>query len=404
MTYVRVLLVMVECVVASGLAAAGPPLTVAPTLGQCGAQFTRIQDAIAAAAPNGTIRVCAGVYDEQLHITKSLTIIAEPDVVIRPSAAAVNGTSLSSGNAFASIIFVENAENVILRGFTVDGVSSAPIACAPRFLGVTYQNASGEMEDLDIQNIRLANRLNGCQSGTGVLVQSGNRLSSNVTIKRNRLSTYQKNGITADGTGTYVSILKNRVTGLGPTPGAAQNGIQIGFGSTGKVEHNTISENQWSPCVSTTECAAFATGILVVQSDDVIVRNNASHSNQVNIFSDGERTTIERNLVLDAVVFDGIQIQGPRAKVEENTIARADEAGINVFGDYPVVRFNRFLDCPIGILESAPVVGAIFDPNVFIDVDQNIVVVGNADGAPATVGARKEAIRPNNPAVPSPDM
>src|SRR5258707_601493 len=84
------------------------------------------------------------------------------------------------------------------------------VACGPRLLVVTYQNASGAMEDLDIQNIRLANRLNGCQSGTGVLVQSGNGLGSNVTIKRNRISTYQKNGITADGTGTYVSIFKNR--------------------------------------------------------------------------------------------------------------------------------------------------------------------------------------------------
>src|SRR5216684_4336078 len=58
---------------------------------------------------------------------------------------------------------------------------------------------------------------------------------------------FQKNGITADEKGTLAIIHRNVVTGLGPTTGAAQNGVQIGFGVAGSIVNNTVTNNVWAP-------------------------------------------------------------------------------------------------------------------------------------------------------------
>src|SRR5205085_787371 len=73
---------------------------------------------------------------------------------------------------------------------------------------------------------------------------------------------FQKNGITANETGTTVQIHRNVITGLGPVTGAAQNGIQIGFNAGGSIRSNIVTNNVWSPCTSTSSCDAVGTNIV----------------------------------------------------------------------------------------------------------------------------------------------
>ena len=140
-----------------------------------------------------------------------------------------NTMSLATGDAIAAAVLVSGATNVKISGLTVDGINNGITECAPRLIGVYFQNSSGSLQHAAVRNFKLAASLNACQSGTGVFVESGGGQTSDVEIADSSIHDYQKNGITANESGTNAKIHDNVVTGIGPTTGAAQNGIQIGF-------------------------------------------------------------------------------------------------------------------------------------------------------------------------------
>lgn len=106
------------------------------------AMFTKIQDAVNAAKPGDVIRVCAGTYHEQVVIDKDLVIEADNGVVVKPVAMVANATG-PSGDSIAAIIVAQNATNIQLEGFIVDGSANELMECTPRLIGILHQDASG---------------------------------------------------------------------------------------------------------------------------------------------------------------------------------------------------------------------------------------------------------------------
>jgi hypothetical protein len=103
--------------------------------------------------------------------------------------------------------------------------------------------------------------------------------ASSGTISHNTVTDYMKNGITANlpsGDGGSVDIFWNTVNGRGPLElgDYAQNGIQIGYGATGNVRDNHVSDNWYNP----SDWAAC--GILIFESDDCMVQGNVLEENQ----------------------------------------------------------------------------------------------------------------------------
>lgn len=103
--------------------------------------------------------------------------------------------------------------------------------------------------------------------------------ASSGTISHNTVTGYMKNGITANmpsGDGGSVDIFWNTVIGGGPLGlgSWAQNGIQIGYGATGNVRGNGVSDNWYIP----SDWAAC--GILIFESDDCMVQGNVLEANQ----------------------------------------------------------------------------------------------------------------------------
>src|SRR5713226_2159271 len=278
---------------------------------QCpNAGFTKIQDAVDAATPGAVIRVCKGNYAEQVAIHKPLTIAADSGAVLMPGTMEQNTTSLLDGTPLAAAILVAGTTDVTIEGLIVDGANNGVPQCSPRLFGITFQNASGEISHVAIRNFKLGTGLGGCQSGTGIFVQSGRGGISNVEIEKSTIHDFQKNGITANEVGTHVSVHGNVVTGIGPTTGAAQNGIQIGFGAGGAISRNTVTNNMWSPCAAVDTCTAVATNILVTQSDGVEVTDNGVGISQVGIFLHGNHGLLTRNETFASSVFDGIRLEG----------------------------------------------------------------------------------------------
>jgi nitrous oxidase accessory protein NosD len=352
----------------SGMSSNGARLVVDDDKVECpNAGFTHIQDAIDAASPGDHIRICKGTYVEQLTIRKALDIDADSGAVLMPSAMKPNTTSLFSGAPIATAILVADATDVSISGLTVDGVNNGISECAPDLEGITFQNASGNIVRAAIRNFKLATRLGGCQSGTGLFVQSGGGKISKVEIEDCTIHDFQKNGITANEIGTTAFIRRNVVTGIGPTAAIAQNGIQIGFGAGGAIAKNVVTNNVYSACSAVTMCAAVATNILVTQSDGVEVSGNKAGISQVAIFVNGNGAEVERNETFAANVFDGIRVEGNQAEVRRNRVFNGAEAGIFVMGNNNVLEDNVITEAAIGILKETGSMGNLIAMNRFFD-------------------------------------
>jgi hypothetical protein len=363
-----ILFVLVLLLPRSGMSSNGARLVVDDDKVECpNAGFTHIQDAIDAASPGDHIRICKGTYVEQLTIRKALDIDADSGAVLMPSAMKPNTTSLFSGAPIATAILVADATDVSISGLTVDGVNNGISECAPDLEGITFQNASGNIVRAAIRNFKLGTGLGGCQSGTGLFVQSGGGKISKVEIEDCTIHDFQKNGITANEIGTTAFIRRNVVTGIGPTAAIAQNGIQIGFGAGGAIAKNVVTNNVYSACSAVTMCAAVATNILVTQSDGVEVSGNKAGISQVAIFVNGNGAEVERNETFAANVFDGIRVEGNQAEVRRNRVFNGAEAGIFVMGNNSVLEDNVITEAVIGILKETGSMGNLIAMNRFFD-------------------------------------
>jgi nitrous oxidase accessory protein NosD len=276
-----------------------------------------------------------------------------------------NTTSLSSGESVAAVFLAKNADDVDIEGLIIDGTNNGITECSPRLIGILYQDASGWVKHNAVRRMNLPASLNGCQSGDGIEVQSSTGGTSKVIIEDNSVHDYQKNGITGNELGTDVSIERNTVTGIGSTSGAAQNGIQLGFGAKGSVTENNVTGNVWAPCVSVQECEFSATGILVFQSDDVKVSENSVGTNQVGIFIGGQNSEVDHNNVFDSVVLVGIALAGNNNKARYNHVKQSGQAALLIQGNGNRVRDNTITEAPVGILKVSGSTGNAFSENLF---------------------------------------
>lgn len=344
-----------------------PTLLVDDNKVQCpGATFTSIQDAINAASPGSVIRVCPGTYREQLSINTSLSIEGDNGAIVLPVNMTTNTTGFS-GALIAAAILVKDAANVDIEGLIVDTTNNGITQCSPDLIGILYQNSSGSIRHNAVRNAKLPVQPNGCQSGDAILVQSLGGGTSKVSIDDNSVHDYQKNGITGNELGTEVTITNNVVTGLGPTTGAAQNGIQISFGAKGGVLRNAVADNVWSPCVSLDNCAFNATGILIFQSDDVRVDHNSVATNQVGIYAGGQHTEIESNNISNSLVLVGIDLAGDNNLARRNGVTNSGQAAILVEGNSNNVQSNDITEASVGVLKLSGTVGNSQSGNSFFD-------------------------------------
>jgi len=241
------------------------------------AGFAHIQDAIEAASPGDEIHICKGSYVEQVKIGKPLAIDADNGAILMPSAM-----------------------------LTVDGANNGISQCTPDLIGISFQNASGALARIAVRNFKLAASLNGCQSGTGIFVQSGNRGVSKVEIDDCTVHDFQKNGITADEKGTTTVIRRNVVTGIGP--------IFI-HGNNAAIDSNET----------------FATVVF----DDIRVQ--------------GDQSRVRRNHVLNGAE-SGIFLSGNNNVVTDNVITEAAVGILKASGSSGnIITGNRFFNTPVPV-------------------------------------------------------
>jgi hypothetical protein len=340
-------------------------------VGHCmsGVQYTTIQGAVNAVSsvPGAVIKVCPNTYAEQVNIASKLTlegISGDTAAIIVPpvSGLAQNGVDIN-GNPVAAQIFVAagSGNTVTVERLTVDGTGNNLAGCgAPTLDGIYFQNTPGTITYNTVRNQYQTDFADygGCQNGLAINVESSTD-SPAVSITYNSVHAYQKNGITASGdapasaNGPSVTIRDNYIAGLGSTAmnwqaggGAAENGVQIGFGATGTVSSNTVNDNIWAPDTFSQPYNA-ASGILVFASNSITVSSNYVGSAQfgIAIETDGSgfcsngnsavscgtanNASVTSNKISGTQLFDAIDACSNGNGITGNTIYNSAESGVH---------------------------------------------------------------------------
>src|SRR6202162_1783514 len=360
--------------------------------------FMTIQAAVNAVPSGSTIFVCPGSYPEQVTINKNVTLNGvsfgnsnNPTVVPPIGGLVANTTDPAASGApvAAQIAVISPATSVIIEHITVDGIGNGMTGCGnPLMVGIYYLNVSGTRTQNARRNQIEANPADrGCQNGLGIYVESGDGGLSTTTISSNTVHNYQKNGITVNGfgdstAGPITTIENNTVIGAGSTNGAAENGIQLGFGATGKITGNTTIDDIWGPDTSS-DTADAAAGILVFGTTNNTVSNNSVGSTQFGIFIGDNNDTVTANKVIGTQIFDGIDVCGNSNILTSNVINSSSEAAIHLddsngcTGNGNTVKSNAINEACAGILTGTGTSGNTTTPNTMFNV-VNSVLSGEA--------------------------
>jgi len=306
------------------------------------AVFNTIQSAVNSVPSGGTVFVCPGTYAEQVTVTKKIIIqgvvsSTEAAAIIVAPAAGVqqNGTDLLTGNPIAAQLLVTAAATI--NDITVDGtgngITSSSSICALDLQGITVQNAAVTLDHVGVRNQIPGGILGSCtNSGEGIVIEASTGSSYAETVETSSVHTYNTNGITANGAGISLTATGNFVTGNGVVSGGpVQNGIQLGYGATGKITLNTIGN------LSSGSPTPLAAGILLYQTAEnsgVQITSNTVSGSQLPIgletgeASIGDGVTVAKNQISGAAG-DSIDVCTNGNNVNHNTIYGSAQSAVH---------------------------------------------------------------------------
>ncbi|MGO9490574.1 MAG: right-handed parallel beta-helix repeat-containing protein [Solirubrobacteraceae bacterium] len=234
--------------------------------------YATIQAALAAGGTK--INVCGGTYTEQLEITKAVKLqLASGAGTARVVMPATPADSLTSCDTAAGVepgqkdeISICTAETVSISGLVIEAV--VPLeTCAGGLYGIFVAGGGtlNASNDTIVGASTSLNAFKGCQHG--VALEVGLKTPAEVghaNLKNVNVSGYEKNGPTVKSAGSTLTIKSSTVTGEGPSPYIAQNGIEVAYGAKGSVSGTTVSGNECelSGVCSATTLGEQATGVL----------------------------------------------------------------------------------------------------------------------------------------------
>lgn len=297
------------------------------------AQFTRIQNALDAAAPDDKIVVCPGIYPEQITVAKRVKLRGLPGAVVRPAGMAANTSSLRTGSPIAAIAVVSAPATI--RSLEFDGSAHGYTDCGgadPLLVGVYFRGTAGQLSDSVVHGLRLGSPDVPCETGAGILVQGDGGTPERVTLSGNVVYDYHRAGITVNENGARARLLRNTVAGAGATSTLSQNGIQVGFGAVGLLKHNIVQNN-----VGAASGCVLDAGNLSYEASNGTIEDNVFTGNAIGVWVKGDRNRIQRNTV-DGFAggqpagLEGIVVDGTGNQVKQNRVSNHGEVGIRIGG------------------------------------------------------------------------
>jgi hypothetical protein len=246
--------------------------------------FPTIQGAIDSSPAGTKIDICPGTYQEQLLITKRLTLAGigpateDAVVIVPPAGGVVVNTSDPRGSVAAQILVQGTTGPVTISNLTVDGTGNKYNNDDLR--GILYQDASGVVDHVAVRNEVPNDTASGIQSGQGIFVETSTGTAA-LTVENSSVHNYNKNGIVARYAGATLTAIGNYVQGAGAIDYIAQNGIEIAFGgATGTIKNNTVIDNFYT---LTTDSAADILLYDAKENGSILVSGNILGNSNVAI-------------------------------------------------------------------------------------------------------------------------
>lgn len=311
-------------------------------------QYATIQAAVDAAASGDTIRIAAGIYEEQVLIaSKNLKLIGVPGAVLRAKPGMIE-TLLPIDPTTAQlrpVVGVIFADDVTVEGLTVDGGRLGEVNYA--MFGVIFHGSSGRMEHCTIRGFRGDP---GLEFGSGFA--AGNFATTGRPVQQVRVfnNLFEDNWTSvevsgADGTAPNPLHVKfviqgNRIKGIGPTDVGTQTGIQLNPGVSGVVRGNEITDHDctgpaynFSYGINASDRSGNLIPMQPIRYEGNTFRNNQEHivattsdgSQFVNNSFQGSSTGTRPN---------GIAASGDNLQIVNNDFEDLP-TGITLFGDDP---------------------------------------------------------------------
>jgi parallel beta-helix repeat protein len=283
-----------------------------------------IQAAVNGAASGDTILLNPGTYTQQVTINKSLTLQGNGAGAIIQSPTALTNDSFG----LSVLVEVNSGATVNINNMTVEG-PGAPASPNNTLVGIgVFGGATANLTGDTINQINLGSGLFGLQTGFAIQVGGTGAQAvgqvGNATITDCTITDYQKVGVIIGNSGSSGTITGNTITGIGPTPLTAQNGIQISPGSaSATVSNNTISGNEFTGTGSGPDPTVDQQAVGILNFiNGCIITGNTVFGNDEGIFSTNTgttATTISGNTV-ENNRFQGILLSSGTATVSNNTI------------------------------------------------------------------------------------
>jgi nitrous oxidase accessory protein NosD len=286
----------------------------------CGASAVthdKIQEGVDAAAAGDTVKVCPGLYTENVNVAKTL--------IIRGAKAGVDAKTRTINPANESVvhsanpdlpIFMLQADGIVLNGFLVEGnTNNAGIQTSPTFSG--YQLLNNVVRD-NVFGIYLHG------SGAATTVVRRNLLDNN-----NRPGAASGNGIYSDQGALGISIVANRTED--------QTNAGILFASAATPQESILIQNNRS-LNDNTFVALFNTQnatVVANRSNDTI--DAGDFGSTIFVGGDSGAIVIQRNVLTNPgfagiAVRDTLEVNVGAANVSilGNRVTGAEGSGIDV--------------------------------------------------------------------------
>jgi len=337
------------CLGAAATASQAAILTVGQPNTPCvNPKYSTIGAAVAAAFSGDTVAICPALYQEQLTITKPLTLVGLTNTGSSSSAGTYGidrvyiqpALTASQDTTYESVITVLNTSGVTIENLAIDASNNTLSGCSPTLSDVYFLNSSGKvilsaLSGAELPDVTTCSGLFG--NGFGVLVDTDGSLPGpfNVAIEQNSIHDYEQDGIYVVGPGAGISpaavnvvVAGNSISGIGPSSGTLQFGVFLN-GATGQIKGNYISEGTCGT-MAITDCINLRSEGVTLRSvgAGTLVDGNYITNAQSGIFINGlVQASITNNVISNIEGEDGIDVEG---------LTDSQIQGNKIFNGFPI--------------------------------------------------------------------
>lgn len=256
-----------------------------------------VQHAVSVAGPGDTIQIAAGLYIEQVTISKSLHVQGagqDRTIIQAPASKSFDAAGYTDVVEVTGSTTTAQIQNLTVSG---PGDPGGGNNCAQNAQSLDYGVRVDSGATLQLQQSAVRNVFDqpqsGCQRGQAISIGSACFTCANgvghATLDHVLVDDFQKDGVAVRGPGSTLDMHDSTVDEM-PQPQIASNGIEVLTSAVANIHNNWVTGDECnlsSACGPNVSTEQQATGILVSgPGSGTQVTNNNVSQNDIGIYTD----------------------------------------------------------------------------------------------------------------------